>query len=360
MSKSLDIDCGDMPQKIDLPLDTANVPSRSHRISVVIPVYNGEKYLSKTFDSVLSQSYADFEVICIDDCSTDSSGQILQDYAHRDARFRVLKTPKNLGSVSKVLNFAVQYMSGGFFVYSSQDDLFSEDWLEKMHQRWLETGADAVIPKVVMFYEQEPSKNRSLIGLAGDRTAQLSGREALEQALDWRIPGNALWNIEIIKKLGFEEFSANSDEYSVRNFFLHCNNVVFCEGTFFYRQDNDQAITKKKSPNSFDWPYTQLRLAQLLQEYSFSVSLVRREIVSAISAMANLRKWLKANQHVMTTTDLELIHAKIQRFEHMLESRFSRSEALDLNNIPSEVVAKWRRSLEKLPRKIAGLFRLSN
>jgi glycosyltransferase involved in cell wall biosynthesis len=345
-------------QKVVSPETETNPPSRNNLISVIIPVYNGEKYLSKTLDSLLSQSFINFEAICVDDCSTDSTEQILLEYARRDTRIRVLKTSENLGSVPRVLNFVLPFVNGGFFVYSSQDDLFSEDWLDKMHQRSLETGADAVIPDVVFYYEDEPSKNISMIGFKGDRQVHITGREAMEQTLDWSIPGYALLNVDIIRKIGFEEFAVNADEYSVRKILLHCNKVVFSEGTYFYRQDNDQAITKNKSPNSFDWPYTQLRLAQLLQEYSFPIDLVQREIRRAVSDMSTLQKWLESNNHVLTSMDLDRINLKIERFERRLGCQYPFSE---LPRDPyGDVTVKWRRSLKKIPLKIARLLGLSN
>lgn len=330
--------------------------SKNQCISVVIPVYNGEKYIAKTLDSLLAQSFQNFEAICVDDCSTDTSENILHDYAQRYARIRVLKTSKNLGSASKVLNFTLQHINGGFFVYSSQDDLFSEDWLDKMHQRALETGADAVIPEVVLFHELEPSKDRSMIGLEGDRHVHLTGREAMEQTLNWSIPGNALWNADIIRKFGFEEFAVNSDEYSVRKFFLQCNKIVFSEGTFFYRQDNDQAITKKKSPNSFDWPYTQLRLAQLLQEYSFPENMAQQERGNAISEINRLRQWFDANIHLLSHLEIDLINNKIQRFEHRLEFQYPFHELPKNTKTMYELLEKWKRSLKKIPHKVAKLF----
>jgi hypothetical protein len=347
-------------QKIVLPETEANKTSENHLISVVIPVYNGEKYVSGTLDSLLSQSFQNFEAICVDDCSTDTSKQILQDYARHDTRIRVYQTSTNLGSASKVLNFALQHTNGGFFVYSSQDDLFSEDWLYKMHQRAFETGAEAVIPEVVPSHKREPSNNRSMHGLGGDCQAQITGRKAMELSLNWRIPGNALWRMDIIRKFGFEEFAVNSDEYSVRKFFLHCNKIVFSEGTFFYRQDNDQAVTKKTTPNSFDWPYTQLRLAQLLQEYSFPTSMVQREIGRAVSSMKKLRKRIESNQLIMLPMELDLISTKIQRFEQRLEFRYPFSELPEQRTMANyAVIAKWKKSLKKIPRKLARLFGLS-
>lgn len=344
-------------QKVVQPEIATHSPATNNLISIFIPVYNGEKYLSSTLDSILSQSLQNFEAICVDDCSTDDSEQILQDYARRDNRILVFKSSKNLGSAAMVLNFALQYASGGSFVYSSQNDLQSEDWLAKMNERRLETGADAVIPDVVFYHEHEPSKNRSVIGLHGDREVHLTGRDAMEHSLDWSITGNALWNMEIIRKFRFEEYAVNSEEYSLRKFFLHCNKIVFSEGTFYER--DDKAASKLESPNSFDRPYTHLRICQLLQEYCFQTILVKREIASAVASMDALQEWLEANRQDLSPKDQELIGSKIQRFEERLGFQYPLAELPNQGKSP-RVVAKWERSFRKLPHKLARLFGLSS
>ena len=114
-----------------VPLPQRPVP----QISVFIPVYNGANYIAATLDSLLKQSFQHFEVLCVNDCSTDDSLRILQGYAASDSRVRVLNMDSNQGAASKVLNLALPAMRGKYFVYSSQDDLFSVDWLSKMHTR---------------------------------------------------------------------------------------------------------------------------------------------------------------------------------------------------------------------------------
>lgn len=337
-------------QKIVLPTEAAPQPGANARISVFIPVHNGEKHLAKTLDSVLAQTFSDFELICIDDGSTDGSAQILQRYADKDSRVHVITPPRNLGSAPKALNYALGAMTGGYFVYSSQDDQFSPDWLASMHARALETNADAVIPEVVLHHEGQPGKDRSLVGLAGDARAELTGREACQHSLNWSIPGNALWNARLVRRLGFEEFGLNSDEYSVRRFFLQCNKVVFSGGKFFYRQDNLDAITKRMSPGTFDWPYTQLRLAQLLQEHQFPDHVVRREIDAAVAAMGRLRRGLDTYAAGWSPADVARAEAAIARFDQRLSVRhvFDKPE----RRSAAQRVAKWRNSLRKLPAKL--------
>jgi SAM-dependent methyltransferase len=337
-------------QKVAPPGRAADEAGRSQRISVFIPVHNGEKHLAKTLESVLAQTFRDFEVICVDDCSTDGSAAILRRFAEGDPRIRVVTTPRNLGTASRTLNHALPEMTGGYFVYSSQDDLFSPDWLAAMHARAVETGADAVIPEVVLPHPSAPGRDRSLAGVAGDVSRVLSGREACQLSLDWSIPGNALLNARLVRTLGIEEFAVNSDEYSVRRLFLECNKVAFSGGRFLYRQDNPDAVTKRMNGGTFDWPYTQLRIAQLLEEYGFPEELVQREVAGAADAMRRLRRRLDADRASWSTTEIGRAEAAIERFEARL--KVARVFGRPLGKPRGRLLAKWRNSLRKLPGKL--------
>ncbi|WP_157598937.1 glycosyltransferase family 2 protein [Tateyamaria omphalii] len=237
-------------------------------ISVLLPVYNGAAYLDETLASLRQQDFSAFEVLCIDDCSTDDSRAVIQRHADADDRITYMNTGQNLGSAAKAVNFAAPHATGRWFVYSSQDDLFSPDWLSQLHARAVETGADAVLPDVV-FYHRDGAEDRRITGYRGDRTAILSGREAFVASLDWTIPGNALWPMRLLKTNGFDDFNAFADEYTVRRFFLACDSIAFCEGVFFYRQDNAAAITKGPSAARLDAADASLRLWQLICDNDF-------------------------------------------------------------------------------------------
>lgn len=294
--------------------------TKNNKISVFIPVFNGEKHLKATIISILEQSYKDFEVICIDDHSTDSSSFIIDDFKKIDKRIISIKTPCNLGSAAKALNYGLSSMTGSYFIYSSQDDLFSSDWLEKVHCRAIETGADAVIPDVVFYYENSPDQNRSIVGLFGNRDVVLSGRDAFFYSLDWRIPGNALWSADLVRTLKFAEFGINSDEYSVRKFFLNSNKVAFSKGTFFYRQDNPVAVTKKITENTFDYPITQLKISNLLRENYFSESEVQKEALKAVQYFLNLNHWLRLNGNLLSLDGCKKAKSKLKKFLEEIES----------------------------------------
>jgi glycosyltransferase involved in cell wall biosynthesis len=94
-----------------------------HKISVVIPVYNVEPFLRECLDSVLGQTYADWEAICVNDGSTDGSAKILNEYAERDQRIQIIMRPN--GGLSAARNTGLEAAKGEFVVF-----LDSDDWLE--------------------------------------------------------------------------------------------------------------------------------------------------------------------------------------------------------------------------------------
>lgn len=100
-------------------------------ISVLMPVYNVEKYVGKAVESILMQTYQNFELIIVDDCSTDKTYQILQSIAQRDKRIQLFRNHKNL-KICKTLNYALSKCEGNFIARMDGDDICTNDRLEKL------------------------------------------------------------------------------------------------------------------------------------------------------------------------------------------------------------------------------------
>src|SRR3989442_255266 len=96
--------------------------SRRPRVSVGMPVYNGERYLAEAVDSLLAQTYEDFELIICDNASTDRTGEIARSYAARDTRVRYARNEKNLGAGGNFRR-AVALASGEYFRWAASDDV---------------------------------------------------------------------------------------------------------------------------------------------------------------------------------------------------------------------------------------------
>ena len=99
-------------------------------VSVVIPCYNAEKFVGYTLDSVISQTYKNIEIICINDCSKDETLRVLEEYAKRDERIRIMSNPKNLG-VAETRNNALKVAEGEYIAFVDSDDIWHLDKLEK-------------------------------------------------------------------------------------------------------------------------------------------------------------------------------------------------------------------------------------
>lgn len=99
------------------------------KVSIIIPIYNVEKYLERCLNSLIEQTYHDFELICVDDGSTDSSSLILEKYTN-DPRVRII-TQKNQG-LSSARNTGLRYATGDFITFIDSDDWVNKDYLKTM------------------------------------------------------------------------------------------------------------------------------------------------------------------------------------------------------------------------------------
>jgi len=102
------------------------------KISVIIPVYNVEPYIRKCLDSVANQTYANLEILCVDDGSTDNSGNICDEYAVRDKRIRVFH--KENGGLSSALNVGLRNFTGDYLGIVDSDDWIEPDMYETLHK----------------------------------------------------------------------------------------------------------------------------------------------------------------------------------------------------------------------------------
>lgn len=113
------------------------------RISVIVPVFQAEKYINRCLDSILAQSFTDFEVLLIDDGSKDNGGKICDDYASKDSRFRVVHK-KNEG-VSIARQTGLDMAQGEYVIHADPDDWVEPDWLGKLYQKIIEDKTDIVV-----------------------------------------------------------------------------------------------------------------------------------------------------------------------------------------------------------------------
>lgn len=263
------------------------------------------------------QSFRDYEILCLDDCSTDDSREIVTGFAAADPRISLIVSDVNKGSVSPVINAVLDQIDSEFFIYSSQDDRFSPDWLQQMIDREQETGADAILPDLI-FVGKNANDVSQIVGLNGDRSVILSNVEAVAASLDWTIHGLGMWRAAIVKKHRFAEFSAYADEYSAREFFLACNKVAFSTGIFYSTQDNPDAITKKASYRMFDAPRTALAVHDLLCRENFPLEIRSIQLLRSVNILLGMSKIAMSRAGKFPEGDLPRSKAALRGFFSLL------------------------------------------
>lgn len=121
------------------------------RISIVVPVYNKEKYISRILGDISNQSFEDFECIIVDDGSIDLSGKICDDFAAQDNRFCVLHTSNS--GVSHARNVGLAKAQGKYITFIDADDRIENDYLQHLYADIVSTNADMVIAGPLKFWE---------------------------------------------------------------------------------------------------------------------------------------------------------------------------------------------------------------
>ncbi|QUM71331.1 glycosyltransferase family 2 protein [Sphingopyxis granuli] len=126
------------------------------RISVVVPVYNAEKYIGETLDGIAAQRFADFDVHIVDDCSTDGSAAIVQAFCARDSRFHYHRSPSNFGGPAGPRNLGIAASSSEFVAFCDADDVWVAHKLEVQLAVAEATGAEVISAVIRDFADGDP------------------------------------------------------------------------------------------------------------------------------------------------------------------------------------------------------------
>ena len=113
------------------------------KVSVVLPIYNVEKYLPKCIESVIAQTLKDIEIICVNDCSNDNSENIIREYMKKDDRIKIINNEKNIG-VGFSRNIGIDCSNGEYISFIDSDDFIENDYLENLYSTAIKYDADIV------------------------------------------------------------------------------------------------------------------------------------------------------------------------------------------------------------------------
>lgn len=220
------------------------------QISILVAVYNTAPYLPQCLDSLCGQTLRDIQIICIDDCSTDQSPQILADYAQRDARITLLRTPHNSGQAA-ARNLGLQMATGEFTTFVDSDDWLAPDALEQALGALAQNPAnDCAVMRLIKYYPDDGHEVEHPLHTGGKKA--LTGEEAFMLSLDnWAIHGVYVVRTTLHKRFPYDASSIlYTDDHVTHLHYLNARRVVMCQGRYYYRQ-NPASTTRACSMRRF-------------------------------------------------------------------------------------------------------------
>jgi glycosyltransferase involved in cell wall biosynthesis len=207
------------------------------RLTVGLPVYNGERYLSESLDALLGQTYTDFELLISDNASTDGTAAICRRYASQDSRVRYFRQPRNVG-LSPNHNFVAEQARGELFKWAANDDLYARDLLERC----------------VAALDERPD-----VVLAHAWTGRIDASGALTEAITYSLATSSWHPPERFRSILFD--SGGDDDYGVmrldvlrrtamKESYHHADHTIIAElslhgafyqvpGWLYFRRDHD-------------------------------------------------------------------------------------------------------------------------
>ena len=194
------------------------------KISVIIPVYNKIHYLSGLLEQLRAQTFTDFECLLIDDCSTDGSGVVCDEFAARDARFRVFHIPN--GGVSHARNVGLDHARGEYVTFIDSDDGIRSDHLENLVRRIQESGAQLVISG----YEKISADGSLVCTVVPSRIGTMRFSELLPDFAGEQLRSGLygccvakLFLLELVKDIRFDESLKLAEDF---DFYLNLYEII--------------------------------------------------------------------------------------------------------------------------------------
>lgn len=220
-------------------------------ITVIVPIYNGEKYISECINSILNQDYANLEVILVNDGSQDNSPNIMDEYAATDNRIRVIHQ-ENAG-VSVARNTALDNAHGEYVCFVDQDDWIAKDYISYLYRLLTSNDVEiAMTPQANRFNSTDSIVDDTVI----DNVKIWSGCRAAKEMLYYNViiaPWNKMISRDLIEtnaiRFNPEFFGGEGFNFSVDCFQRAKNVAVGSRRVYFYRVDNPESGMARFSIN---------------------------------------------------------------------------------------------------------------
>lgn len=214
-------------------------------ITVIVPIYNVEKYLKQCLDSIINQTYKNLEIILVDDGSPDNCGKICDNYAEKDNRIKVIH--KENGGLSSARNAGLDIATGDYISFIDSDDYVAENFIETLYKLCIENNCDISECDFLKF-ENEVCTNKMNANIEMYSNYEMQKRLYV---FEFSVRGVIVWN-KLYKKYLFENIrfpfgKINEDEFITYKVLYNCkSNIAVTNNQLYYYRYNTQSIMGRK------------------------------------------------------------------------------------------------------------------
>lgn len=257
-------------------------------VSIIVPVYKAEKYIHRCIDSILAQSFIDFEVLLVDDGSPDNSGKICDEYAKTDSRVRVFH--KENGGVSSARQCGTDNATGEYIIHIDSDDWVEEDMLKNLYETAVADNVDMVICDYYIDYDNKSTKVKQMP----------SAMDHITVLKDLFINLHGSCCNKLIKSAFYKDYGIKfpknmhlcEDLYVIASILKHNLKITYIPFAYYhYIQDNNQNSLTKAVNSSYEYDkFLLTKFCNLVSEYTDILKLCRQKFSFQLVANSYVRK----------------------------------------------------------------------
>lgn len=218
------------------------------KISIIVPVYKVENYINKCIDSVLNQTFKDFELILVDDGSPDRCGKICDEYSKKDSRVRVVH--KENGGLSDARNRGIKEAKGEYIGFVDSDDYIDEYMYEILYDNLIKNNADISVCGIYDCYKDKIFQNN-----IDGKVHVFSNQEALKEVLYGKkltaFAFNKLYKREVFDNIRFPVGKIYEDSFLIPTVFANSEKIVLVSVPKYYYIHREGSITSSKFSEKF-------------------------------------------------------------------------------------------------------------
>lgn len=208
-------------------------------ITVIVPVYNVEKYLIKCIDSIITQTYKDLEIILVNDGSTDNSGKICDKYKSKDKRIKVIH--KDNGGLSDARNCGLKISNGEYIVFLDSDDWVDENYIKILYNLIKKYDSDMSICDFKKVYNEEEKLNSNYNEMV------FSNIEALKQihtekGTQFIVAWNKMYKKKLLDGMKYPKGKVHEDEFLTPILLYRSNKIAYTEKELIYYRQREGSI----------------------------------------------------------------------------------------------------------------------